>query len=63
MSVTDSSNKKTIRINPELFKLSGSKLKPKTEKNRPVQPLLINSNSLKKQFLNRIKEQKGKDKQ
>ena len=55
--------KKTIKINPEIFNLSGSRSKKITEKKqRHAQPLLINPNSLKKQFLNRIKEHKIKEK-
>ena len=62
-NIDSSSNKKTIKINPELFKISGSKSKTKTEKKLPSQPLLINSNSLKKQFLSRIKEHKTRETQ
>ena len=55
--------KKTIKINPEIFNLSGGRSKKMTEKKqRHTQPLLINPNSLKKQFLNRIKEHKIKEK-
>lgn len=55
--------KKTIKINPEIFNLSGGRSKKITEKKqRHAQPLLINPNSLKKQFLNRIKEHKIKEK-
>ena len=47
------SQKKTIKINPELFSLSGGS---KTQKNRerkqrPLKAPLINPNSIKKQFL------------
>ena len=55
--------KKTIKINPEIFNLSGGRSKKITEKKqRHTQPLLINPNSLKKQFLNRIKEHKIREK-
>ena len=57
------STKKTIKINPELFKTSGEKTKKLRERReRPAQSLIINSNSLKKQLLNRIKEHKIKEK-
>jgi hypothetical protein len=57
--------KKTIKINPELFKSSLSS--DKTRKNRekkpkPSIPITLNESSLKKQFLNRIKEHKNKEK-
>lgn len=58
--------KKTIKINPELFK-SGFSSSDKTRKNRekrpkPNIPITLNESSLKKQFLNRIKEHKNKEK-
>ena len=54
--------KKTIKINPEIFNLSGGRSKKITEKKqRHSQPLLINPNSLKKQFLNKIREKREKD--
>ena len=57
------STKKTIKINPELFKMGSEKTKKLREKReRPSQSLIINSNSLKKQLLNRIKEHKRKEK-
>lgn len=57
--------KKTIKINPELFKSSLST--DKTRKNRekrpkPNIPITLNESSLKKQFLNRIKEHKNREK-
>ena len=65
-NMSDSSgggSKKTIKINPDLFNLSGTKTRKVTEKKRQnLQPLLVNPNSLKKQFLNRIKEHKIKEK-
>jgi hypothetical protein len=55
--------KKTIKINPDLFNLGGTKTRKASEKKRQnLQPLLVNPNSLKKQFLNRIKEHKIKEK-
>ena len=62
---------KTIKINPDLFTANGGS-SSKTKKNRsgyssekkqkPVVPIQINENSLKKKFLNRIKEHKNKEK-
>jgi len=57
------SSKKTIKINPELFNLSGGN---KTQKNRekkvrPAKATLINPNSIKKQLINRIKEHKNNE--
>ena len=58
--------KKTIKINPELFKSVVSS-SDKTRKNRekkpkPNIPITLNESSLKKQFLNRIKEHKNREK-
>jgi hypothetical protein len=58
--------KKTIKINPELFK-SGFSPSDKTRKNREKRPksnipITLNESSLKKQFLNRIKQHKNKEK-
>jgi hypothetical protein len=53
---------KTIKINPELFKLGGnikSSKKQKTIKNKPS--IVINPNTIKKQFINKIKEHKNKE--
>jgi len=52
---------KQIKINPELFNVSAGKSKNKTEKKRPIIQPIINPNTLKKQFLNRIKEHKTKE--
>ena len=57
------STKKIIKINPELFNMGGQKTKKQREiRERPPPSLIINSNSLKKQLLNRIKEHKIKEK-
>lgn len=54
---------KKITINPDLFNTSGSTRKNRGEKKaKPVLPIQINENSLKKKFLNRIKEHKNKEK-
>jgi len=55
----NSSLKKTIQINPELFKIQGSKTKSNREKkikSKPEKP--ITSNFLKKQLIDRIKKHK-----
>ena len=55
------STKKTIQVNPELFKINGSK----TRKTRPKKELTINPvispNNLKNKLLNRIKEHKKRE--
>jgi len=57
------STKKIIKINPEVFNMGGQKTKKQREKReRPSPSLIINSNSLKKHLLNRIKEHKIKEK-
>ena len=55
--------KKTIKINPELFNIKTDKTRKNTGEKKPktYQPLVINESSLKKQFLNRIKEHKIKE--
>ncbi len=56
--------RKTIKINPELFNVGGSSSAEKTRKQKPktYQPLVINESSLKKQFINKIKEHKQREK-
>ena len=58
--------RKTIKINPELFKVGNNGISSgeKTRKQKPqnYQPLVINENSLKKQFINKIKEHKQREK-
>lgn len=51
--------KKTIQINPELFKISGTK-KNREKKELTLAPI-INPNSLKNKLLNRIKEHKNQE--
>lgn len=57
---------KKITVNPDLFNTSGSTRKNRgssgEKKPKPVIPIQINENSLKKKFLNRIKEHKNKEK-
>uniref|UniRef100_A0A6C0CUH2 Uncharacterized protein n=1 Tax=viral metagenome TaxID=1070528 RepID=A0A6C0CUH2_9ZZZZ len=57
---------KKITVNPDLFNTSGSTRKNRgssgEKKTKPVLPIQINENSLKKKFLNRIKEHKNKEK-
>ena len=54
------STKKTIQINPELFKLSGNKTKKREPKVLDIKPV-ISPNNLKNKLLNRIKEHKTKE--
>jgi hypothetical protein len=57
-----SETKKTIKINPDLFKISNQNKTKREKKEKLIkQPLIINPNSLKKHFLNRIKEHKAKE--
>ena len=54
--------KRTLKINPAFFNMSGGH---KTKKNRelPKPQMIINQSTLKTQFLNRIKAHKNKEKQ
>jgi uncharacterized protein YnzC (UPF0291/DUF896 family) len=52
------STKKTIQINPELFKLSGNKTRKIREKKELTLTPLVSSNKLRQKYLNRIKEHK-----
>ena len=54
------STKKTIQINPELFKLSGNRTKKREPKVLDMKPV-ISPNNLKNKLLNRIKEHKTKE--
>lgn len=53
-------NKKEIKINPELFKLSGAKNKTKKEKPRKQKPLInVKPTTIKRDLLKRIRERKN----
>jgi hypothetical protein len=53
--------KKTIQINPEFFKLPGSKTKKNKEKKELQLTPIINPNTLKNKLLKRIKEHKKQE--
>jgi hypothetical protein len=55
-----SSTKKTIQINPELFKVPGS-AKTKKVRDKKTKPIAVNPNALKKKLLSRIKEHKKRE--
>lgn len=52
------STKKTIQINPELFKISGNKTKKNREKKELMLKPVVSPNNLKTKLLKRIKEHK-----
>lgn len=53
-------NKKEIKINPELFKLSGAKNKTKKEKPKKQKPIInIKPTTIKRDLLKRIRERKN----
>jgi hypothetical protein len=55
------STKKTIQINPELFKISGNKTKKKREKKDLIMNPVVSPNNLKNKLLKKIKEHKTKE--
>ena len=52
------STKKTIQINPELFKMAGNKTKKNRERRELTLKPLVSPNNLKDKLLKRIKEHK-----
>ena len=61
--MSSDNNRKTIKINPDLFNTIGKTRKNKDNKIKPIlQRPIINPNSIKKQLLNRINEHKNKEK-
>jgi len=55
------STKKTIQINPELFKISGNKTRKNREKKELTLNPIVTPNNLKNKLLKRIKEHKAQE--
>ena len=55
------STKKTIQINPELFKMGGNKTRKVRDKKDMVINPIISPNNLKNKFLRQINEHKKKE--
>jgi len=56
-----SSNKKSIQINPDLFKIGGKEKKKKEKKTRKKEFQLINPNEMKKSLISKIREHRRKN--
>ena len=60
--MSSNNQKKTIKINPELFNISDKTKKNREKKSKPISmSSIVNPNLIKKQLLNRIKEHKTKE--
>ena len=55
------STKKTIQINPELFRMGGNKSRKVREKKELVIAPIVTPNTLKNKLLKRIKEHKNSE--